>query len=695
MSPLPGPFYRFATEAQWDRAAIGGHAETLCVDPDLGVDAGAIAGCPIAALALSAGGEIVLLDGEGTLSRRARDSTEAGPSGPAIGPCQRLVAGKERLWALTEGAPRRLVQLDSRTLHFLADLDAEGVEDIASDGSDGLWVLAGNELRRIGRRGAETGETLALAWAGSRVAAGGGWIALLSEGGHRLFLIDPKSGAVTPIDLARFSDLEWLGTKALSSAGGGFLVEGLVKGSTGGEEARFFLVSGGGDLLASGSWRDDRAPDLLAASGNDLVGLFVRNGVQNLRRFEGLARSGGERRLTPALETHSPAGTWLRAEVKARLPERATLSLRWAASADAGLRRAVEQALADSTRPIAWRLEQVDELLAGSWSDRFTYVGTPHEGEVPVECFAFPLHQATGPLLWVDLTLSRSGAAAAPEIESLRIFHEAESLMDDLPAIYRGDGDRDGTMRRLVAVLEATTQDIDERIGTLASRLDPRRTEERWLPELAAMLGLPFHDALSPAMQLRLVKAAAAILERRGTRLGLLALFEALFPDRAVRVADRTEQLVPITLGRGANGRRLPALLTGPSMRSPRLNARLVLGRTGLCRTNACADALLAPPPQVLVVIPASGNERRRYGDAVAAMAEAMLPAGVRLKLRWAPWRGAARPAGDGVLAMVDAPEPLALGTGPALGRARTGGTTAAAARIDGQGMVPARHRLL
>ena len=58
-----------------------------------------------------------------------------------------------------------------------------------------------------------------------------------------------------------------------------------------------------------------------------------------MRRFAGLARPGSERRMTPPLETISPAGTWLRAEVNARLPERATLSLRWAATDDDSARR--------------------------------------------------------------------------------------------------------------------------------------------------------------------------------------------------------------------------------------------------------------------------------------------------------------------------------------------------------------------
>jgi len=204
------------------------------------------------------------------------------------------------------------------------------------------------------------------------------------------------------------------------------------------------------------------------------------------------------------------------------------------------------------------------------------------------------------------------------------------------------------------------------------------------------MLGLPFHDALSSDMQRRLVKAAPAMLARRGTRLGLVAMLEALFPGRPIQVVDRTELLIPVTLGSGS---ALPAMLAGPSIRVPKLNARLVLNKTGLCPANACTDALIAPGPEVLVSIPARVREQLRYRDAVAEMVEAMVPAGVRVRLRWTPWRDhGATPPGD-VLTVLDIPEQVSLGVGPALGRARTGGRPAA--RLDGQGAIPANHRLL
>jgi phage tail-like protein len=697
MSLLPGPAYHFRTKKQWDCVRISGLAERFTLDPKSGVDCGFI-DCPAIAAALSERGDLFWVDRCHALFAARPDLPYRGVEGPTLGKVVRLVAGKERLWALADctapggdadGAPaRRLIQVDSRSLHMLVNREIGDARDIAGDGKDGLWLLGPGILRRISDKGASLGRTRELEGTPVALAAASGRLALLAEDGRRLTLLDPASGATIALELPKIAGPGWSGKHVrIAAAGAAFLIDGMI-----GTERGFLLLDRDGSLLAEGRWRDGRAPDLLAAAGDDLVGLFGEDGVQRLRRFASLARPGSERRLTPQLETISPAGTWLRAEVVARLPERATLALRWAATDDLKLADLVERMLADPAEPMARRLESVEKML--HWSKRFTYVGEPHDGRPPPERFAFPLHAAAGSLLWVDLQIARNSADAAPELDALLVIHEAKSLMDDLPGIYRGDGDQDGTMRRLVGVLEATTQGIDHRIARLAARLDPDQTGARWLPDLAAMLGLPFHEALTGAMQRRLVKAAPDILMRRGTRLGLLVMLRALFPGRPIRVIDRTELLVPISLGRGGvGGRALPAMLAGPSIRVPKLNARLVLNRTGLCATDPCADGLIAPGPEVLVSIPARVREQQRFRDAIAQMAEAMVPAGVRVRLRWTPWRnhGAVRP-GD-VLTIIDIPERLSLGVGPALGQARTGGRTAA--RLDGQGATPADHRLL
>jgi hypothetical protein len=74
-------------------------------------------------------------------------------------------------------------------------------------------------------------------------------------------------------------------------------------------------------------------------------------------------------------------------------------------------------------------------------------------------------------------------------------------------------------------------------------------------------------------------------------------------------------------------------------------------------------------------------------------MAEAMMPAGVELRLRWNPWRRREGPLPDDVITILDSPEPFAIGQGDGLGKVRLGGR--ADARLDSGGATPAAHRLL
>jgi phage tail-like protein len=307
----------------------------------------------------------------------------------------------------------------------------------------------------------------------------------------------------------------------------------------------------------------------------------------------------------------------------------------------------------------------------------------------PLESFSVSLHKAKpGSTLYVMLRLDAQGTASAAGIATLSVTHDTEGLMAHLPAIYRGVGDPDGALRRVVGVLEATTQSIDERIAGLARRLDPERADDSQLPALAAMLGLPFDAALPPGMQRAVVKAAPQILEHRGTRRGLVEMLKALFPGRPVRVFDRATSVLPTTLG----GSALPSLLMGPSRRVPKLNARLVLGKTALCPAVPGDDGMIVPVADVVVTIPATFSERRSLGPPLRQMLEAMLPAGMQLKLRWSSWR-AGMSATAKVLSVVDSPVDLRIGNGQPLGYARIGGRRDP--RISSDGIVPVGHRLL
>ena len=677
--------YRFATAAQKKACLTTGLAETLLLDPAAGET---VPGFPAGKghlLAAAPDGEVFVIDASGRLSG-------GNGWGPVVKKARRLVVGPARIWVL---ARHRLHQFDRRSLQHLLTLDAGDTKDVAAAGADGLWRLGSGRVERLNADGRPAGEALKMRRRAKAIALAGGTIFLLSRDSERLELRSVADGRAVEIDLYRL----------LASAGAGVgdrparvgkaeLVQGwdkLIvwrKRQDGWPE--YLVLDDEGSVAARGRGKDGRPIAAIALAGDDLVAAAGSDGM--VRRFAGGAAGDGQRWLTPAMETGSHSCGWLRAEIDARLPEGATLSLSWAALPDEALRQSVEAVQADRSRSAGDRLAIATELLRPYWSPEFTYTGQPAgDGAAAAQRLDFPLEKEAGPFLWIYLKLRRNDAARIPAIDSLTVHHGSERLMDHLPAIFRGSGDADGTLRRLVGVLEATTHGIDRKIGALAARLDPGRTEDRWLPALAATLGLPFDESLTPEMQRRVVAAAGALLVGRGTRGGLAALFEALFPGRPVRIVDRTTQFIPVALGGGGfAGSRLPALLTGPSARAPRLNARLVLGGTPLA--PAAGDGLLAPMPEVLVSIPATGGERRRFETAVRQMAEAMVPAGVRLRLRWAPWRRRLGKVPGDWLAVVDDPPPLRIGDGR-LGRASVGGRRDP--QVDATSFGPAGHRLL
>jgi phage tail-like protein len=669
-----GLTYRFETPDQRQACLHMTLPEEFRLRSDAGREVARLNG-PIEAFAVGTDGAFVWVGPDNALY------LDQACAGSRLGLVRRLVFGRRRIWALGEDG---IARLDGGSLQLLEAIAGKGVVDIADDRADGLWVLTDAEIVHLDPEGRRRGAPLPLDGPADQLAAAGDTLALLELGANRLTV--RRGNASIEIDLATILGRDGPQFLALGLAAGGqaILLAGEWDGSPG-----FLLLDPAGEPSAWGRWMDG-VPEALALAKGDLIAVFGEGGHSVVRHFGGAAEAGGLLWLTPVLESDTLAGDWLRADVRAALSEGATLTLRFAASRDEGLRTVADAIFADTSRLVGERVRALGNLL--DWSDKKrTYVGEAREGGAPVEDFPFPLHEVDGHFLWLEITLDHNLANPPARLETLVVSHDAPSLMDNLPAIYRGpDGDYDGTLRRLVAILEATSQGIDERIAGVAGRLDPRRAEARWLPALAGLLGLPFDGALSTAMQRSLVQAAPAILTGRGTLNGVRALLDALFGKRPFRIVDRTEQLIPIALGGGSFvGSRLPAYLSGPSRRIPRLNARLVLGKTPLCPVDPGASMSVERPPELLVVIPARGRERRRYGAAVRQMIEAMLPAGVRLRLRWTGLTRAG-PGGE-LLATVAGADPLMLGAGPALGQARVGGDLDFRLREDG---VPAVRRL-
>jgi len=655
-----GGSYRFTTPEQWRRCLTAAISERADLRAEDGIEVARWPG-PVAGFAVTPDGGLLWVGGGGAL-RMGGDC-----AGPLLGQVRRLVPGRRVTWVLDDTGLQRF---DAATLQRLGNVELTDVIDIAGAGHDGLWALTGDGPLHLGADGRILAGPTAIPHA-DRIAAYGKTVALLDRAADMLTLLPAGSVALT-VDLRTIlgSDAPTFQASDLSSAPSGFCLAGTWSGDPG-----FLLLDDAGEPSRWGIWAG-AAPIAVACAGDDLIALFDTGSLWTVRRFPGGGAAGGRKWLSPALESDTLEGKWRRADLRALLPEGATLGLRWAASRDTAFRHFADMIAADETRLKGDRIRDLDRRL--DWSPlRRSFVGEARDGDPVVEDFSFPLDEVDGSFLWLEITLDANTipgqSGVAPRLDMLAVVHDSPGLIDYLPAVFRGpDGDQDHTFSRLLGVFEAVSQGIDGEIGTLADRLDPARTEARWLPDLAALLGLPFDATLPEAAQRRLVAAAPALLAGRGTRRGILALLEATLGERGYRVIDRSEEFAPVTLGGGGlTGSRLPGFLTGPSIRTPMLSARLVLGRTALCPPDPGRPEQVARGAELLVEIPATGREQHRWGIAIERMVAAMVPAGVRLRVRWIDLNTA--PAGD-LPPIADTTRPLALGDPRPLGTISLGG---------------------
>ena len=676
MSAATMPAYRFASAAQWARCLDVAEPYPVQLDARAGEIVATFDAAPDL-LAAPPDGEPVWISA-GRLERGDCAWVQAGP-------VQRVAAGRDLIWLLVGAV---VIGIDPASFQIVQQLDAPGALDIAGDGADGLWLLTAGGPCRPGSpvppgHDYETGWSIAQA-AGKPVLLA----AALAQ--VRIFAADGRAIERT-IDLHDIVDASgrWFAADRIESGDDAVLLAGqwTDPDAAAAPEPGFVYLDSTGEAILLGRWYRE-IPVMIASAGDDLLALFAEaDGRFTLRRFADRSDARARRRITPVLASDTLEGRWVSAEIRARLPEGATLSLRWAATRDDALATTITAVLADTGQPASTRRDLVEQLLAPLWSAPVVYRGEPHDGPAPAETFNFPLHDVPGNLLWAEIEYVPGESTEPVALDELVLRHDGRTLRDDLPAIFRApEGGGDGTLLRLAATLEGTTRQIDRTIARLGDWLDPERAPDAWLPRLAALLDIPFSELLDAGAQRRLVGAAAPLLTGRGTRDGLLALLEALFPGRPYAVEDRAAALAPLTLGSGA----LPALLTGASPRVPRLNARLVLGRTPLCPTSPCDQLTVRPPADVLVTIPVRPWERRRFGDSVARMIDAMLPASVRARLRWIRWDGVAGRESP-VLTTLSDPPPLRLGDDPALGRVKLGGR--GMPRL-GEGGVPVGHRM-
>jgi phage tail-like protein len=398
-----------------------------------------------------------------------------------------------------------------------------------------------------------------------------------------------------------------------------------------------------------------------------------------------VAREAESTFLTPAL--HSPEGGidrgWSRAEIDIDLPRGAVLEVH-AASTRRPSEREPNPPTAEQVQGVARdtslssdeRQARIWELLDEAKSVSVS-VAEPHRAGVPI---SVPLFELTPPWLWLRIRLVLPPESPIAPIRELRVLYPNVSIVERLPAIFRGEQhDPTGFLRRFVGVLEATTQSLDDRIRAIGRTLDPATAPPDWLDFLARWLDLPWDDGLPVDAKRRTLADARRITSLRGTRAGLLALLRALVgPDGSVRVSDLTADSAPARLGgNGRPGAGLPLMLAGPSPRVALLDGQARLNRTCLSRSPRDCDPLEHLIPTVRVVIDAPRESRRLLETLLPDVVTQFVPLEVRVTIRWRAAEPGLSMLGPIDARRLDAEGPGALDDDSVLGRTRLVGRRA------------------
>jgi phage tail-like protein len=331
---------------------------------------------------------------------------------------------------------------------------------------------------------------------------------------------------------------------------------------------------------------------------------------------------------------------WQRIDAWASLPEGTTLELRYGWTKDPDLAKRALELTGDRRLPQSQRLAWLAASL-DHWSAPVSFAGNAQRAVAGALSppLAFPLHDARASALWVHLTLRATPRSALPSLTRMTVSYAGSTLLQQLPAVFRRTAIQPGDfLGALVGTLEATSQDLDRRIGSLGSLVHPDTAPPAWLDELAEWLGLPWDDALTLAQKRAIVQRAGDIAAKRGTREGLTALLESLFPGtpQQFRISDLDVDFGFATLGgENRHGSALPAQLAGLPRSAAVLSRKTILGRARLPCDGAMPSATRSHAGRLRIDVSVDGPTQRSSEPWLARLLDSMVPANLRVDLRW------------------------------------------------------------
>jgi phage tail-like protein len=650
--------YRFATPAQWNACLVSqtdadflaagtGVRSPLPFAPAPTLFAASTAFAP----AVTCAGEAVFVDHEQSLIRLAPGSdqlmSDAAPA--ALAKAKRIVTTSDAFWVASEsGTGLYAFEIETLTRPFTVDLAPYRVVDIASDGRDQVHVLVENGT---GVRALNVGRT-------GRV---GGTISFDGIADAMAFVYLRQSERF--VVLADRQRLYWFaGTGGRSVVGRALgAMHPCFTADVLGSDSRNRVLVGGADSAADGECSfvlildgDGLSIDELAIDPHDapITGLVGTRDTVLATGRRGLLRFGPSQVvpdgasalqctvLTPSLSSpdRADARRWLRVDATAQVAAGAAIEITFASTDKPDTVNRLNAIAADTSRPVSARIDAI-RSEPDVWSEATVFHGGADATDTPVIYSAklFDVHEQH---VWVSVRLIASSGAALPVLQQLDVLYRGLTLMQNLPSIYQREEARQGSfLRSLVGVVEATTQDIDARVGALGSKINPSTAPHEWLNFVARWLGVPWDDGLSETQKRAIMTHAPDLLKERGTRAGIELFLACLLPQtpKRFRVTDATADFgFAILGGPGAAGSALPALIGGSTMWTTTLDNTSRLGRMRLPCAGQTTDGALPFAGGVQVEVAASATERVAWEPWLRALIDQMIPLTARLQFRWA-----------------------------------------------------------
>lgn len=163
-------------------------------------------------------------------------------------------------------------------------------------------------------------------------------------------------------------------------------------------------------------------------------------------------------------------------------------------------------------------LEDIMNLPDNLWQSQAPLLGhnLPAQANEPAKVDSLVLSHE-GQYLWLRIELYSDGYAT-PIIQSAKIHYPRESYINYLPAVFSADDESRRFMERFLSLFQSVWDDMEMTVENVARFFDPSTVPEGgFLTYLAQWLALPLEGAWTEEQKRRLLEAAPAAYERRGT----------------------------------------------------------------------------------------------------------------------------------------------------------------------------------